>query len=306
MSALLDWFVAPLATFEFLRYALVVSVLVGASSATLSCFLVVRRAAMLGDAVAHGVLPGVALGWIVAGHVGVFWGAVVVGILVAVGISAIERSTRLHLDTAIGVMFSFAFALGLLLVSVLRPPGIHLQHVLLGNVLAASDGDLRLAAVTSIVVIVGVAATFPLLRAWSFSPETASVMGLPTRRLHYLFTALLSLAIVASLQTVGLILAVAMLILPGAAAYLCTNRMSRMIAIAVVIGVGSAALGMFASYHLNAPSGPAIVLAASAAFAACLLAAPQRGLVASWRRRRRDDALDAADRARLAESAPTR
>lgn len=283
---LVEAVVAPLASYEFLRYALAVSMLVGASSAALSCFLVVRRAAMLGDAVAHGVLPGVALGWMLAGHIGVFWGAVAVGVLVAVGISALERGTRLHLDTAIGVMFSFAFALGLLLVSVLRPAGIHLQHVLLGNVLAASDDDLRLAAVTSVIVLVAVAAAFPLLRAWSFSPETATVMGLPTRRLHYLFTALLSLAIVASLQTVGLVLAVAMLILPGAAAYLCTNRLSRMIAIAVVIGVLSAASGMLISYHLNAASGPAIVLAASAAFVGCLVAAPRRGIFAAWRRGR--------------------
>ena len=287
MTALVDWFIEPLATFEFLRYALAVSVLVGASSAALSCFLVVRRAAMLGDAVAHGVLPGVALGWIVAGHVGVFWGAVTVGVLVAVGFSALERATRLHLDTAIGVLFSFAFALGLLLVSVLRPTGIHLHHVLLGNVLAASDGDLWLAGTTSVVVLTTVIATFPLLRAWSFAPETATVMGLPTRRLHYLFTALLSLAIVASLQTVGLVLAVAMLILPGAAAYLCTNRMSRMIVIAVAIGVVSAAVGMLVSYRLNAASGPAIVLAASAAFAVCLVAAPRRGLVARHRAQRR-------------------
>lgn len=286
MSWLVDGVLAPLVQYEFLRTALGVAVLVGASSAALSCFLVVRRAAMLGDAVAHGVLPGVAVGWVLAGHLGVFWGAVVVGIVVAVGISALERTSRLHLDTAIGVMFSFSFALGLLLVSVLRPTGIHLNHVLLGNVLAASDADLQLAAATSVIVLIGVLALFPILRAWSFAPETATVMGLPTRALHYAFTALLSLAIVASLQTVGLVLAVGMLILPGAAAYLCTNRMSQMIAIAMVIGVGSAAVGMLMSYHLNAASGPAIVLAASAAFLLCYLFAPQRGVLARRRHAR--------------------
>ena len=274
-----DLFVAPLLAFEFMRYAVATAAIVGVVSAVLSCFLVVRRSAMLGDAVSHGVLPGVAIGWLLGRHVGIMWGALVAGILVALAISFVERRAAIHSDTAMGVVFSTAFALGLAIISVYRPSGIHLTHVLLGNVLAAGAAELWLAAAGGGAVLVVVAVTFRALHAWSFDPDAARAMGLPTGFLHYLFTVLLAATIVASLQTVGLVLVVALLVTPGATASLLVRRFGPMVVVAAGLGLTSAVAGMYASYHADLPSGPAIVLIAGALFVLALLAAPRRGLV---------------------------
>lgn len=282
-----EFFIEPLARYGFMRTGLMVSVIVGITSATLSCLLVVRRSALLGDAISHAVLLGVAVGWIFGRHVGIFWGALIVGILTGLGVTYIERNSRIKQDTAMGILLTFTFALGLAIISIVDPAGIDLFHVLFGNVLGVSNSDLLLTSVSGGLVLVVVVLLFKEFHLWSFDPTMAQAIGLPVRSLQYIFTALLSATIVSALQAVGLILVIAMLIIPGATAYLLSDRLSRMMYIAAGIGLLSAIGGLYGSYYVDVASGPSMVIVASALFAACFFFAPKRGLAIRRLRRRR-------------------
>lgn len=290
--------IAPLRDYAFMRYGLAVVTLVGATSAILSCLLVVRRQAMLGDAISHSVLLGVVLGWLVAQEAGIFWGALAAGILTGVIITGVERNSRVKFDAATGIVFTFAFALALAIISVVKPRGIDLFHVLLGNVLGVGPDELWVTAISCFAVLAFVLLLFRPLHVWSFDPTMARATGLPTGFYHYLFTSMLSVTIVASIQAVGLVLVIAMLITPGATAYLLADRLGRMMAIAAALGLGAGVLGLYGSYHLDVASGPAMVIVVSLAFFAALLLAPKRGLLGRWldrarqqRRAREEDAL---------------
>lgn len=283
MELLYELFVVPVVSFRFVAFAMATAALAGLATSLLSAFLVVRRSAMLGDAVAHGVLPGVAVGWIVAGHIGALWGALAAGVLVALGISFVERAGRLHRDTAIGVVFSLAFALGLAIISVAQPRGVHLTHLLLGNVLAAGPADLALAGGTAAVALLVVVGGYRWLQAWSFDPDHARLAAVPTRALDYLFTTLLAATVVAALQTVGLVLVVAMLVIPGATGLLVVRRLGALLLVASALGLSASIGGMYVSYHLDVASGPAIVLLAGIAFGAALLLGDGRAV--RWSRR---------------------
>lgn len=286
MSWFTEAFVDPVVQYGFMRDGLVVAVIVGVTSSVLSCLLVVRRQSLLGDAIAHSVLLGVAVGWIAAGTFGVFWGALASGVLAGVAITYVERSSRVKLDAAMGVVFTTAFALGLVIISWVRPGGIDLFHVLFGNVLGVSRADVWLTAVSGLLVVGVVAALFRDFHVWSLDPEQARVLGVPTRALEYLFTALLSAAIVASLQAVGIVLVIAMLVIPGATALLLAERLATMMRIAALCGVVAALGGLYGSYHVDVASGPAIVLVASATFVVAFVAGPRRGVVPRALRRR--------------------
>lgn len=311
MSWLWEAFVDPLLRYGFMRAGLVVAVVVGVTSAVLSCLLVVRRQALLGDAIAHAVLLGVALGWLVAGTVAVFWGALVTGVAAGLAIAFVDRASRVKLDAAMGVVFTTAFALGLVIISRARPAGIDLFHVLFGNIIGASPTDVWLTAVSGGLVLAVVAALFRDFLLWSFDPEQARVLGVPTGALSYVFTALLSAAIVASLQAVGIVLVVAMLVIPGATAYLLAERLATMMRVAAVCGVIAGVGGLYGSYHVDVASGPAIVLVAAALFAVAFTLAPRRGLVPRAVRRRlaarriaAEDLLKAAGKAQRRDGAP--
>lgn len=278
-----DLLVAPM-QYTFMQRALVAAVLVGGICAVLSCFLLVKRWALLGDAISHAVLPGVAVAYLLG--LPFFLGAVTTGVLTALGISAVERHTRIKEDSAMGIVFTGAFALGFVLVSRIRAKAVDLFHILFGNVLGVSDADLVLTAATGAVVLAVVGLLYKELVLWTFDPVAAAAMGLPTGVLHYTLMFLLSLTIVASLQTVGIVLVVAMLITPGAVAFLLTDRMAPMLGVAVAVGVVSAVVGLFLSYHLNVASGATMVLVASVLFGVALLASPREGVVWEWARRR--------------------
>lgn len=282
--SVLDAVLAPL-QYTFMQRALMASLLVGGICAVLSCFLLVKRWALLGDAISHAVLPGVAFAYLLG--LPFFVGAVTTGILTALGISAVERHTHIKEDSAMGIVFTGAFALGFVLVSRIRSKAVDLFHILFGNVLGVSDSDLVLTAVTGAVVLAVVGLLYKELVLWTFDPVGAAAMGLPTGVLHYTLMFLLSLTIVASLQTVGIVLVVAMLITPGAVAFLLTDRMSRMLGVAVGVGWVSTVAGLFLSYHLNVASGATMVLVASVLFGAAVLLSPREGLVWEWARRRR-------------------
>ncbi|HEX2053716.1 MAG TPA: metal ABC transporter permease, partial [Actinomycetota bacterium] len=282
-----ELFIEPLTRYGFMRTGLMVAVIVGITSATLSCLLVVRRSALLGDAISHAVLLGVALGWIAGRHVGIFWGALIVGILTGLAVTYIERNSRIKQDTAMGILLTFTFALGLAIISIVDPRGIDLFHVLFGNVLGVSNSDLLLTSVSGGLVLLVVVLLFKEFHLWSFDPTMAQAIGMPTRALQYIFTALLSATIVSALQAVGLILVIAMLIVPGATAYLLTDRLSRMMLIAAAIGLVSAIGGLYGSYYVDVASGPSMVIVASTLFALCFFFAPKRGLAVRRLRRRR-------------------
>jgi ABC-type Mn2+/Zn2+ transport system permease subunit/Mn-dependent DtxR family transcriptional regulator len=311
MSAAWGLLAQPLADYGFMRYGVAMAAIIGVTSAVLSCLLIVRRQALLGDAISHAVLIGVALGWLAAGHLGVFVGALVAGILTGIGITFVERNSRVKLDAAMGVLFTFAFALGLAIISLAKPRGIDLFHVLLGNILAVGPNDLWLTGVSGGLVLVAIIVLFKELHLWSFDPQMAQVVGMPTRALHYLFTALLAATIVASLQAVGLVLVIAMLITPGATAYLIAERLVTMMGVAVGVGLVSAIGGLYGSFYFDVASGPAMAIVASGLFFIAFLFAPTRGLVTrllvrhrAARRAAEEDVLKAAVKAEREEQAP--
>ncbi len=279
-----ELFIAPM-HYAFMQRALVAALLVGGICAVLSCFLLVKRWALLGDAISHAVLPGVAFAYLL--NLPFFVGAVVTGMATALGISLVERHTRIKEDSAMGILFTGAFALGFVLISRIRSRAIDLFHILFGNVLGVSDSDLLLVTVTGAAVVAVVVLLYKELVLWTFDPTAASAMGVPVAALHYTLMLLLSVTIVASLQTVGIVLVVAMLITPGATAYLLVDRMSRMIPLAVVLGAVSATSGLYLSYHLNVASGPTMVLVATLLFGLAFLLSPREGVVWNAVRRRR-------------------
>ncbi len=292
MDTLHQLFVAPL-EFGFMRDGLIVVLMIGITASVLSCLLVVRRQALMGDAISHCVLLGVALGWLVAQESGVLWGALAAGVLSGTAITFIERA-GIKLDAAMGIVLTAAFALGLAIISIVKPAGIDLFHVLLGNVLGVTNADLTRTVVGCGLVLTTVIVLFRGLQFWSFDPIAAQVAGLPTTLLHYVFTALLSATVVVSIQAVGILLVIAMLVTPGATALLLTRRLAPMMAVAAAIGAVSGVGGLYGSYQLDVASGPAIVLVASTIFIVTLLLAPRRGVL--WQRwaqhRRRNQAIE--------------
>lgn len=286
MSEIVELVIGPVAQYAFMRVGLAAAVVVGVTSAVLSCLLVVRGQALLGDAISHAVLLGVVLGYLVGGPLGILWGAMAVAVATGAAISYVARHAPIRSDAAMGILFTFTFALGLAIVSVARPRGIDLFHVLFGNVLGVTGADLALTAVTGGVVVAVVLVGFRAFHLWSFDPQLAKAMGMRTGVMEYVFVALLSAAIVASLQTVGIVLVVAMLVTPGATAALLTSRLSTMMAVAAVVGLISGVAGLYGSFYLDVASGPAIVIVASACFAAAFFLAPRRGVLAGHLARR--------------------
>ncbi|HEY8487973.1 MAG TPA: metal ABC transporter permease, partial [Thermaerobacter sp.] len=270
--------------YPFMVRALLAGVLVAVAGAVTGSFLLVRRWSLLGDAISHAVLPGVAIAYLVGWPY--FTGALASALLTAAGIGFLERNTRLKSDAATGLLFLGAFALGLAILSRARS-SVDVFHILFGNVLGVSRADLVLMAVVAAAVVGLVGLLFKELQLWAFDPVTAEVAGLPSRALHYLMMVLVSATLVAALQAVGVVLALAMLVTPPATAYLLTRRFPAMIGLAVVLGTVAAVTGLYLSFYLNVASGPAMVLVAMAGFLLALGLAPEQGLVARAVQRRR-------------------
>lgn len=280
---LVDWLIAPL-QYEFMLRGLVAAVLVGIICGVVGCFIILRGLALMGDALSHAVLPGVAIAFMLG--INFFIGAVVTGILTALAIGFVTQNSRVKEDAAIGIMFTAAFALGIILITQIHSVSVDLPHILFGDVLGVSTTDLWLTGGTGLVVLLAVILFYKELLLTSFDPTMAAAIGLPNRLIHYFLMVLLSLVTVASLQTVGIVLVVAMLITPGATAYLLTDRLSVMLWLAALFGVISAVVGLYVSYYVeNIPSGATIVVTATVLFLLALLFSPKQGLV--WRRLRK-------------------
>jgi manganese/iron transport system permease protein len=269
--------------YKFMQRALLTSIAVGLVCGVLSSFVVLKRWALLGDAISHAVLPGVALAYLLGWPF--FIGAFIAGALTSLGIGFIERTTRLKSDTAIGIMFTAAFALGVVIIGKLAN-STHLMHILFGNVLGVDRSALLLTLTAGLIALLAVLLGYKALFAYTFDEVHAQALGLNTGVIHYGLILLLTLTIVASLETVGIILVVAMLIIPGATAYLLSDRLARMIALAALVGVLAAVIGLYLAYFFDLASGGAMVLVAAGLFLLSLVLGPRHGLVARfWQRR---------------------
>lgn len=261
--------------FAFMRDALIVGSVVAAMCAVLSCFLILKGWSLMGDAISHAVLPGIVLAYIVGLPLAI--GAFVAGLGCAVGTGFIKQHSRIKEDTVMGVVFTGFFAFGLVLFS-RTPSDMHLDHILVGNILGISRNQVWQTLALGTCVL---AATLLLRRDLlliCFDPAQARVLALNERFLNYLLLSLISLAIVVSLQAVGIILVVAMLVTPGSIAHLWTDRFDRMLAIAVAAAVFSTMVGVLVSYHIDASTGGCIVLVQALAFALSLCFAPTHGI----------------------------
>jgi len=281
MSNLLDLLVEPL-RYPFMVRGLLASLMVGTLCAVVGTYVVLRGMAFFGDALAHAILPGVAVAYLLA--VNLFWGALVMGLITAVGIGYLSRRSQVKEDTAIGVIFAASFALGVALLSTVRSYSVDLTHILFGNVLGVSNTDLWLTAGLGLVVLVVVFLLYKELLVVSFDPILAATLRLPLDALNYLLLVLIALTVVVSLQAVGVALMVAMLVTPAATAYLLTRRLWQMMIIGAAIGAASAVAGLYLSFYVNVASGAAVVLVATGFFVLAFLFAPARGVV--WARRR--------------------
>jgi manganese transport system permease protein len=283
----IDWLIDPL-TFEFMQRALLVAAVVGVACAVLSCWLTLLGWSLMGDAVSHAVLPGVVLSYVIGAPfaAGAFvFGAGAVGL-----IGGLNRTSRVKEDAAIGIVFTGLFALGLVLVSVI-PSQVDLFHILFGNVLGVSDSDIVQVLVLGVIVIAVLLLVRKTLVLYAFDPVHAHAIGISPRRFEMLLLGALALTVIVALQAVGIVLVVAMLITPGATAYLLTDRFDRMLAYAIATGVLSTVLGTYLSYHLDASTGGMIVVVLTSLFALAYVFGPRHGVLT--RRRRRPSGLTA-------------
>ena len=269
----MNWLLEPL-QYEFIVRAMLAALLVGVVCSILGVYIVLRGMAFLGDAMAHTILPGVVVAFLLGWPLAI--GALVMGVLTALGIGALTERTALKEDTAIGVIFAGFFALGVALLSARGDYSIDLAHFLFGNLLGVSPGDLLLMAVLGAAVLLTIYLFYKEFLVLSFDPLLAETLRLPVRFLNYLLLLLLAVTIVVALQVVGVALMLAVLVTPAAAASFLTRRLPTMMAISALIGAFSAVAGVYLSYHLNIAAGPAVVLVATLLFLLALLLAGAR------------------------------
>jgi manganese transport system permease protein len=275
MDAVLQWFTEPL-QYEFMLKAVLISGFVGMVCAVLSCYMTLKGWALMGDAVSHSVTPGIVLAYIL--HLPFAIGAFVFGVGSVLAIGFIQSKTRIKEDTVIGLVFTGFFALGLVLISK-NPSNIDLMHILFGNVLGISDQDIIQTVVIGLITLATILVLRKDLLLFCFDPTHARSIGLNTTALYYILLTLLSLTIVVALQAVGIILVVAMLITPGAIAYLLSDRFDHMLILSVLSGIFSSVMGTYISYHLDASTGGCIVLLQTLMFVVAMIFAPKHGLL---------------------------
>ena len=283
---MIDLLLDPLG-YDFMARALATTTVAAIVCALLSCWLVLVGWSLMGDAVSHAVLPGVVLAYVVGAPFAI--GALVFGFLAVTLIGVIRNTSRVKEDAAIGIVFTTLFALGLVLISV-TPSQTDLNHIIFGNILGVSAADLVQVLVLAVVAFAVLMLKRRDLTLYAFDPAHAFAIGLSPRRLGALLLGLLALTAVVALQVVGVILVVAMLIIPGATAYLLTDHFSRMLIISPIISVVCAVTGIYLSYYLDTASGGMVVLMQGGLFAVVYLFSPRHGLignrVAAARRRR--------------------
>lgn len=273
----ITWLVEPI-SFAFMQRGLAAGVLAGIACAVLSAFVVWRGMAFVGDAMAHTILPGVVIAFLNGANL--FVGALIAAVLTALGIGWFSRDREVREDTAIGVMFSGFFALGILLLSRVRSYQ-DLTHILFGDILGVSTADLWIIAGVTVLVLAAVALFYKELLVTSFDPGHSVAIGLSPELVRYGLLILLALTVVAAIQAVGVVMVIALLVTPAATASLLARQLPKIMLLGAIFAVLSAVVGLYASYYANVASGAAIVLTLTVLFLLAFLFAPRRGLV--WR-----------------------
>ncbi|MEM6803919.1 MAG: iron chelate uptake ABC transporter family permease subunit [Bacteroidota bacterium] len=287
MEKILDLF-----QYEFTIRALIASSMVGIMCGILGCFIVLRNMSLIGDALSHAILPGVVVGYLIAGYsvLGFFTGSVVAGLAAAIGITWIQRNVKTQEDAAIGIVFTSMFAIGVMGISWLtHQEGVHLdlKDFLFGNVLGISNQDLAMTAMILVFTLICVIAFYRYFFITTFESVIAQTLGISVSTMHYFLMLLLSFAVVASLQSVGVILVVAMLITPASTAYLLTHRLDRMIVIAAIVGLASAILGLMLAILFETTPGPAMTVTATLFYLLAVFFSPKKGLLSLYIKRRK-------------------
>ena len=281
-------FIIDLFTYDFLQKALIVSVLTGIISGVIGSLVMLRGLALMGDAISHAVVPGVAVSYMLG--ISFFWGAIATGLLSALGVGFIHHRTRVKQDAAMGIILSAMFAVGIVLIAKAQS-AIDLTTILFGNLLAVRTEDMVLSIIVGAVVLTVVLILYKEFVVSSFDEATAEVYGFRTQQLHYLILVLLTLVTVTAMQTVGVVLVIALLVTPAATAFLLVTRLPPMLIIAATLGALSSFIGMVASFQLNLPSGPVIAIVAAVFFVLAFLFSPRQGIVVRrvrmWRLRAR-------------------
>jgi manganese transport system permease protein len=271
-----QWLIEPL-QLPFLVQAIWVSAFVGLVCAVLSCYITLKGWSLMGDAISHAVVPGVVVAY--ALHIPFAIGAFVFGFGATVAIGYVKSNTRLKEDAVIGVIFTGFFAFGLVLVTKI-PSNVDLFHILFGNVLGISQGDILQTLVAGSITLIAILLRRKDLLLFSFDPNHAKAIGLNTQVLYYTLLSVMALTIVTALQTAGIILVIAMLVTPGATAYLLTDRFDHMLGISIATSICSCVVGTYLSYHFNVSTGGSIVVLLTLIFVAVMILAPKYGLLA--------------------------
>lgn len=264
--------------YAFMQRSLIVAITVGVICAVVGSYLMVQRLALLGDAISHSVLPGLAIAYLIGANI--FVGAFIAGIISTILINLITTRSNIKEDTAMGIVFSAFFALGITLITVVQKDNkIDLNHFLFGNILAVDGSEVRDTLIIAAIILTVVILFYKELLFYTFDKLGAQAVGLPVALLDLGLMILIGLTIVASLKAVGVVLVLSLLITPAATAYLLVNRLHQVMFLGVAIGVTSSIAGMYLSYYYNLPSGAAIVLVASGIFVLALLFSPSQGLL---------------------------
>ena len=276
---------------EWAIRALLASSMVGLMCGVLGCFIVLRNMALIGDALAHAILPGVVVAFMMVGYstLGFFAGSVVAGLLTAAGITWIQQNVKTKNDAAIGIVFTAMFSIGVMGISGIAREGVHLdlKDFLFGNVLGVSNEDLYLTAGVTVYVIVSIIVFYRYLFATTFQEVIAQTMGISVKLIHYFLMLMLSFAVVASLGTVGVILVVAMLITPASTALLLSNRLKNVLVLAGIIGLFSAIIGLIVAIIFETTPGPAMAVVATGFYLLAAFFAPKKGLIYKFFRKQK-------------------
>ena len=279
MTELWDFFAVPL-SYGFMQRALAAAVLIGAVCSVLSCYLVLKGWSLMGDAISHAALPGIVIAFVLGLPLAV--GAFAAGLTCALLTGYLKENSRVKEDTVMGIVFSGMFGFGLVLFTKVETDQ-HLNHILFGNMLGITGRDLIEVAIIAGGTLLIVLARRRDLLLYCFDPQHARAIGLPLSVIHYALLVILALTIVASLKAVGIILVVAMLVAPGAIAYILSDRFERMLVIAAAVAIGSSVVGTLVSFHIDGATGPCIVLIQAFVFLLAFFFAPRRGVFAIWR-----------------------
>ncbi len=273
---MLESLIEPL-QYGFMQRSLIIAILVGLTCAVVGSYLMVQRLALLGDAISHSVLPGLAISFILGGNI--FIGAFIAGILSTVAIAWIRTRSPIKEDAAMGIVLSAFFALGITLITLVQKDNkIDLNHFLFGNILSVSTAEVRDTSLIAGLVLLVVVLLYKELLFYTFDPTGAKAVGLPVNWLNFGLMVLIALTVVASMKAVGVVLVLSLLITPGATAYLLVPRLHQVMFLGAILGVISSIAGMYLSYFYNLPSGPAIVLVVSGLFVLALFFSPSYGV----------------------------